>query len=74
MHEIWKFYKWGLNQDDRFFIWMSFVLSTVIMGMVYYAMFWVFLAVGWPLISVLMVVVPVSIGVHAAVKDYKRNG
>jgi hypothetical protein len=61
---------WAGNQNDSVFIFYVAVAASMIAWLVFWAAFVLFIYVGYPIISGLMVIVPLALGGRHAGRKY----
>jgi hypothetical protein len=73
MMNIWNMWVWAFNQDDSFGIFFLAGMVGTFMSFVFACTVVFFLSVGYPVISGLMVLLPLTIGVRYVAKKYLES-
>jgi len=74
MKNLWEFYKWGMGSKHQSeVISLAFTAATILAFLAYFMTAMFFVIEGWPIVSGLMIIVPLSYVCFFAVKVYKSE-
>jgi len=70
MKKLWDFYKWGLINQKNDMIHLTFLTATILLLLGYCVVALASAVSGWPIVSGLMVLIPLALAIQVAVKKY----